>query len=208
MVGSGTGTSCTSSSIHSWQLWSRHLLSLGLCFSSVKTGVNKPSLRRCWKGSMRCWAHGASARHCLFFMMLPVPSRENCHRPVGFFWVPLNSRTVGVDGTPFSDPAHVQMGHRLWLESWVMLMLVRTAGLGLTSRPNYPQKAGLLGVRLSRRRPFFSCQLHISSQELPNPGSLLCQTNVLLISKGGTQLICGPILWFLQIFLFYWHERR
>lgn len=81
-------------------------------------------------------------------------------------------------------------------------------GLGLTVTATPPPstptsaEAGLQDVQ-----PLCS-QPHVSSRELFNPWLLLWQANIFLIFKGGTQLIPGPILLLLQIFLFYWHERR
>lgn len=108
--------------------------------------------------------------------------------------------------TPFSDPAHPQkvgLGMQAGAGDVSDVNTHRTeSGLSLTDKANRPQKAGL------PEASFSLLSVYISGQEPPNPGSLPCQANIFLILKGGTQLVRGPILLLLQIFLFYWHERR
>lgn len=60
----------------------------------------------------------------------------------------------------------------------------------------------LLDVLLSPLSPTSPARSFLIPRWLPR------QANIFLTSKGGTQLIRGPILLLLQMFLFYWHERR
>ena len=131
---------------------------------------------------------GSPTKDWLLFLMLPMSSKDG-----------HSDKTFRGFCGPFQQ----------W-DSWKRCNLAFEDGIrpGSDCQSNTPS----LPSHLSRGWPAglqpLCSQPHVSSRELFNPWSLLWQANIFLIFKGGTKLIPGPILLLLQIFLFYWHERR